>query len=64
MHANDVQHRFAIAVAGEGAHAFGDARGLRVGFAGHQSGDGAADIAAAVGIVGQRMDMSSAPRFA
>ena len=55
MHANHVEHRIAIAqVAAERAHALGNARRLRVGFAGHQRGNRAAEIPAAVGIVGQR----------
>src|SRR5271169_5709652 len=55
MHADYVNHSFAIArIAAERTHAFGDARGLGVGFAGHQRGDGAAEIATAVGIVRKR----------
>ena len=55
MHADHVEHRLAVAqIAGERPQLLGDARRLRVGFAAHQRGDGAADVAAAFGIVGQR----------
>ena len=55
VHADHVEHGLAVSgIAGERPHALGDARRLRVGLAGHQAGDGAAEIAAAVGIVGQR----------
>ena len=57
MHANHVEHRLAIrCIAGKRPHALGNPRGLVVGLAGHQSRDGAAKIAAGVGIVrhGQR----------
>ena len=55
VHADHVEHRLAVdCVARERAHAFGDARRLRVRFAAHQRGDGAGHVAAFVGVVGQR----------
>jgi hypothetical protein len=49
MHTHHVEHRIAIAqVAAKGAHALGNPRRLRIGFARHQCGNCTAEIAAAV----------------
>ena len=55
MHADDAEHGFAVlGVAWEGPQAFGDAGGLRVGVAAHQSRDGAGHVASGIGIVRKR----------
>ena len=55
VHANDVEHRFAIQrIASERSHALRNFRGLVIRFSGHQRGDGAADVAPRIGIVGHR----------
>jgi hypothetical protein len=55
VHAHHVQHRLAVHfVARERAHSFRNARGLCVRFAAHQRRDGAAHVAAFVGVVRER----------